>query len=107
MAESYSFQVESFENGTWTVTASARDRRVADRESPDIARAVLEDWIIDNPDQLAGGGRVSVYGGDPLEYPPDGVARVRVVIFRDSPDGEKPEPDAAAFLLADPDIEDL
>jgi hypothetical protein len=105
MAESYSFQVEIFQDGSWNVTTSAKDRSVADRESVDIARGLMEDWIIDNPSQLAGGGRVSVYGGNPLDYPPDEAARVRILVFRSVADGTDPEPQAAAYLL-DADSED-
>jgi hypothetical protein len=105
MAESYSFQVEIIQDGTWNVTTTAKDRSVADRECTDIARGLLEDWIIDNPSRLTGGGRVSVYGANPLEYPPDEAARVRILVFRAAVDGQDPEPQAAAYLL-DPDAED-
>ncbi len=105
MAESYSFQVETIQDGSWNVTTTAKDRSVADRDSTDIARALMEDWIIDHPTKLAGGGRVSVYGANPLEYPPDEVARVRILVFRSAVEGQDLEPQAAAYLL-DPDAED-
>lgn len=108
MAESYTYQIDLFNKDSWQTSATAQDQTVDGRDSADIARAILEGWIIDHPGDLAGGGRVTVFD-DPSEYPPDEGARVRVLVFRPGTDGAgngSEHPAAAAYLLADPDAAD-
>ncbi|MEQ4205570.1 hypothetical protein ABN028_05315 [Actinopolymorpha sp. B17G11] len=106
MAEPYTYQIDLFDKDAWRTSTTAQDRTVGDRASADIARAILEDWIIDHPSDLAGGGRVTVFD-DPSDYPPDEGARVRVLVFREVAEDSGPaQPAAAAYLLADPDAED-
>ncbi|WP_020580028.1 hypothetical protein [Actinopolymorpha alba] len=106
MAETYTYQVELFEGDRWHTSITAEDHSVAGRSGADIARAILEDWIIDHPQDLAGGGRVSVFGDDPSEYPPDALVRVRVRVFRGGLEVHEPEPAAVAYLLADSGMDD-
>jgi hypothetical protein len=106
MAEPYTYQIDLFDTDGWRTSTSREDQTVADRASADIARAILEDWIIDNPGELAGGGRVTVFE-DPSDFPADGGARIRVLVFRPVAEGSGPvQPAAAAYLLADPDAAD-
>jgi hypothetical protein len=108
MAEPYTYQIDLFDKNRWRTSVSAADQTVDDRDSADIARAILEDWIIDHPGDLAGGGRVTVFD-DPSDHPPDQGARIRVLVFRAGADGDGSAtgpPAAAAYLLADPDAAD-
>lgn len=108
MAEPYTYQIDLFDEDSWQTSATAEDQTVGDRDSADIARAILEDWIIDHPGDLAGGGRVAVLN-DPSEHPPDGGARIRVLVFRPGADGTgggSDRPAAVAYLLADPEAAD-
>lgn len=106
MAESYTYHVDVYHDADWRNHVVAEDQTVDERADEDVARAVLEDWIIDHPAECAGGGRVVTYGEDDFNQVFDEPATARVLIFRGPASAHEPVPVAAAFLLADPDSRD-
>lgn len=106
MAESYTYHVDVYGEAGWRNHVVSEDQTVADRSEEDIARAVLEDWIIDHPAECAGGGRVITYGERDFDETRDEPATARVLIFRGPASAHEVEPIAAAYLLADPDARD-
>lgn len=106
MAESYTYHVDVYRDGGWRNHLVREDQTVDERSAEEIARAVLEDWIIDHPAECAGGGRVVTYGPDDFDNIQDEPATARVVVFRGPASARDAVPTAAAYLLADPDARD-
>jgi hypothetical protein len=106
VAKPYTYQIDRRVNDEWVRDAAAEDRTVEDRPAIEVARAILEDWIIDNPGRLVGGGRVTVFDEDPFGEAPEENARVRVFIYFGTLDDRAAQPSASAYLLSDPDLED-
>lgn len=106
MAVPYTYQIDRRTDDVWVRDVVAEDSTVEDRPATEVARAILEDWIIDNPGRLVGGGRVTVFDDDPFDEAPEEGARVRVSIFFGHLDDHAPDPSATAYLLSDPDTED-
>jgi len=114
----YTYRVDILEGDTWRTDIVAEDQTVDGRSSTDIARAIVEGWIVDHPEQLSGGGRVTVLDGAPDDPDLERHARVKVRIYEPAPDGPDfdelvlegagpPHPPAAtAFILANPDTND-
>jgi hypothetical protein len=87
-------------DGAWRNVRLAQSRQTLEGRKPRaIARALLEDWVVDNPDLLAGGERIRVYGDDAQDYPPDDYAHVRVWVYRGTLANHDQSPAAAAYLL--------
>ncbi|HEY6739119.1 MAG TPA: hypothetical protein VI076_09740 [Actinopolymorphaceae bacterium] len=101
MAEPYVYAIDRSEyDGDWRNLTMAESRQsLSGRDPAEIARAILEGWIVDHPEDLAGGERVQVFGDDPLEYPPDDQTHVRVRVYRGDLVTREPEPAAAAYLV--------
>jgi hypothetical protein len=106
VAVPYTYQIDRRIDDGWVQDAVAEDRTVEDRPATEIARAILEDWIIDNPGRLVGGGRVAVFDEDPFAEAPEENARVRVWIYLGELEDRAALPSATAYLLSDPDLED-
>jgi hypothetical protein len=99
----YVIAVSDFD-GKWRDVQVTQSRQTLQGRQPRaIARAILEDWVVDNPDQLAGGERMQVYGGNSHDYPPDEYAHVRVLIYPGTLANHDVDPAAAAYLLDNPD----
>src|SRR5690554_5246466 len=105
MPEPYTYHIDiSRYDGKWRTVIIDQTRSTLNTRDPkSVARATLESWIVDNPDQCGGAARVRVYGADPSEYPPDTTTHVRVWVFRGSPDAHEQLPAAAAYLVDVPD----
>ena len=104
MAETHTFEIALRNDaGDWVLDRADEVRTTLDREPDAIARAILEDWIIDHPGDLAGGLRLEVFGEDPYDYPPDDRTPIRVWVFVGTSDDHPAEPAAAAYLVAEPD----
>ncbi len=106
MAVAYTYEIDRRVKDEWVRDAVAEDRTVEDRPATEVARAILEDWIIDNPSRLVGGGRVTVFDKDPFDQAPEENARVRVSIFFGTLEDRAAQPSATAYLLSDPDLQD-
>ncbi len=108
MAQMLTYEIAvSDGDGGWVVRRTEEVRTVIERGAEDTARALLEDWIIDHPGDVAGGQRLEVFGDDPYDYPPDERSGVRVWVFLGQPVDGAREPAAAAYLVAEPDDSDL
>lgn len=103
MPEAYTFELATIDEDGWRVTRTGELLPVLDRNPQDAARAVLEDWVIENPDRLVGGQRLEVFGGDPMDHPLEEHTHVRVLIFRGGAGTTGPELAAAAYLVTEPD----
>jgi hypothetical protein len=105
VAEPFTYRLDVAEQrGTWESLTLAQPRTSLDSRRPkDVARAVLERWILDHPGQVQGADRLKVFGDDFGDYPPDAVAHVRVWVFRGTPEEHEEKPAAAAYLVDDPD----
>jgi hypothetical protein len=106
MAVPYTYQIDRRADDEWVRDAVGEDRTVEGRPATEIARAILEDWIVDNPRRLVGGGRVTVFDSDPFAEAPEENARVRVAIYFGTQADRAAQSSATAYLLSDPDLED-
>lgn len=100
MPEPYTYRIDISEyDGNWRTFTQAQTRSTLNARNPkNVARATLENYIVDYPEELGGGERVAIYGEDDT-YPPDNHTHVRVFVFRGSLDEHEPEPCAAAYLV--------
>jgi len=105
MAEpSFTYDVAASDgDGGWILELSDDVRSALDRDAEAIARAILEDWIIDHPLGLTGGQRLEVFGDNPGDYPPDELVSLRVWVYPGPRDEHALAPAAAAYLVAEPD----
>lgn len=104
MTEPYTYDVAASDgDGGWILELSKDVRPALDRDAEAIARAILEDWIIDHPLALTGGQRVEVFGDNSSDYPPDELASLRVLVYPGQRGDHAPSPAAAAYLVTEPD----
>lgn len=105
MAEPYTYRLDIAEQrGAWERLTLAQPRTSLESRRPkDVARAVLETWVLDHPGRILGADRLEVFGDDIEDYPPDALAHVRVWVFRGTPDDHEDKPAAAAYLVDRPD----
>ncbi|HZC27852.1 MAG TPA: hypothetical protein VE287_12565 [Actinopolymorphaceae bacterium] len=104
MTEPYTYDVATSDgDGGWILELSKDVRSALDRDAEAIARAILEDWIIDHPLALTGGQRLEVFGNNPSDYPPDELVSMRVWVYPGQREAHDPSPAAAAYLVAEPD----
>lgn len=95
----YAIDVSDYD-GQWRNQRLAQTRQtLEEREPSELARAILEDWIVDHPAHLAGGERVQVFAETAIDYPPDKYTHVRVWIYRGGIDDHEPVPCSAAYLV--------
>lgn len=104
MADPYTYTIDTSEwDGVWQPHSASDERTDHGRSSEDLARAVLEGWILDHPEKVTGGARVTVFGDDRDSYPDDQVTNLRVQIFRDPEEDAEREasrhPEAVAYLV--------
>lgn len=104
MRQRLSYEIAGTEDGTtWTPLVSGDE--LFSRAPRDVARGLLESWILDHPREVTGGERIVV----PTERHPDAHERVdavvRVRVYADpqaddgtDPAGEDAEPLAVGYL---------
>jgi hypothetical protein len=103
MPKFYTYEIEtSAYDGTWESEGRRESRSDLDRHPDEVARAVLEGWVMDHPDDVDGGVRMQVFGDDPGDYPPDDLTNVRVFVFEGKLDDHDERPAAAAYLVNHP-----
>lgn len=100
MPDPYAYTIDTSDwDGAWQPDTAAEERTDHGRSAEDIARAILEGWILDHPEKVTGGARVAVFGDDSSAYPADRVTNLRVRIFRGPLDGGGERPEAVAYLV--------
>jgi hypothetical protein len=103
MAKFYTYEVQtSHYDGAWNGNGCKEARSDLDRHPDDVARAVLEGWVMDHPFDLDGGVRVAVFGDDPDDYPEDEITNVRVWVYAGRLEDHEDVPAAAAYLVNHP-----
>jgi hypothetical protein len=105
VSHTFTYRIDVSEADGWRTVAANDDTVIDERTASDLARALLEDWVVDNPGI---GGRIVVYGYNASDLPPDDhdqPVRVRVSVL---PGVEELDDDSAAvaYLLANPDAAD-
>ena len=105
MADDYSYEVALHAGDAWRITDTGDLAQIPDRDPEETARALLQDWLLANPDSLIGGQRLEVFGDDPGSYP-SRPGRVRGCgCFRGRRVAHEELPTAAAYLVSE--LEDL
>lgn len=103
MPRYYTYEVERSDyDGSWDGEGRRESRSDLERDADDVARAVLEVWVMDHPDDVDGGVRVQVYGDDPDDYPADDLTNVRVFVYEGKLEAHDDLPAAAAYLVNHP-----
>ncbi|GAB3428430.1 hypothetical protein [Flindersiella endophytica] len=93
MKTRFTYEIATSEgDGRWTTEVGRTQTFV--RQPREIARSLLELWILEHRGDVPGGARVMVYGGLTRVRPP--VAYVRVRIYED--DATDARPVAVAYL---------
>jgi hypothetical protein len=105
MSESFTYHVDvSNYDAKWrTLIIDQTRSTLSERDPKDVARAILEDWIVDHPGDVGGAERVEVHGDNVEHYPDDLVSHVRVWIFRGPVNAHEAYPAAAAYLVDRPE----
>ena len=103
MPEAYTYEIAVADGDVWRVTQADEVHPVIDRDAKETARAVLEDWLLDHPNDVEGGERLEVFGRNTHDYPPDVQTQVRVWVYRGPLEAREVEPAAAAYLVTEPD----
>lgn len=97
MKQRYTYEIETSDSsGRWS-EAVVRDD-VFSRDAMSVARALLENWVIDHPRRLTGGERILVR--DPELHPDADQLRgtIRVRVFRGDLRDHAPKPSAIGYL---------
>lgn len=97
MKQRYTYEIETRDaDGRWS-EAIVRDD-VFSRDAMSVARALLENWVIDHPGRLTGGERILVR--DPaVDADADQLSgTIRVRVFRGDLRDHAPRPEAIGYL---------
>lgn len=97
MRERYTFEISTRgQEGLWKVVV--RQDETFTRNPDDIARALVERWIIGNRRHLSGGERIIVRHPHADQRRGDLHMKVRVRVFKGGLDSHSPSPVAIAYL---------
>ena len=97
------YEIETSDyDGVWEGEGRRESRSDLERDPDDVARAVLEVWVMDHPDDVDGGVRMQVFGDDPDDYPADELSNVRAFVYVGKLEDHDDNPAAAAYLVNHP-----
>lgn len=100
MRERYTYEIATDgQNGEWKRVIRRED--TFSRDPASIVRALLENWVIEHPDELGGGERIHITHPRRRVVPEPNSAKVRVRLFAGALHQHRPEPVGIGFLAHD------
>lgn len=97
MRQRYAYEIATdFRDGTWQRVV--RREETFSRDPAAIVRALLENWVIEHPDEVSGGERITITRPRRRIVPEPSDAKVRVRLFAGGLHDHAPEPVGIGFL---------